>query len=142
TSYGNKTIGELLLSPTRTYLPFLNALPMDLVKSIKGIIHCTGGGQTKVLKFIKNKKVIKNNLLEIPPIFKIIQENSNTEWLEMYKVFNMGHRLEIYTNQSSATKIIEIANKFNIEAKVIGHVVEQPGESVLIQSPFGEFIYD
>lgn len=142
TPYGHKKLGELLLSPTRSYLPFIKSIPMDLSKKINGMIHCTGGGQTKVSKFISQKRIIKNNLFEVPPIFKAIQTNSETSWKEMYQVFNMGHRLEIYTDRYSAEKLIKIADSFNLMAQIIGHVTNHQGQSVLIQSHEGEFLYD
>jgi phosphoribosylformylglycinamidine cyclo-ligase len=134
-------VGELLLSPTRTYLPLLSAIPNSLKKEINGIIHCTGGGQTKVLHFINQLKIIKDSLLPIPPIFRLIQRNSNTPWQEMYQVFNMGHRLEIYLPEIFAQKLIDLAQSFNIEAKIIGRVEEFPERIVQIKSPHGDFEY-
>ena len=142
TPYGHKKLGELLLSPTRSYLPFIKSIPKDLSNKINGMIHCTGGGQTKVSKFISQKRIIKNNLFEVPPIFKAIQTNSETSWKEMYQVFNMGHRLEIYTDRYSAEEFIKIADTFNLKAQIIGHVTNHQGQSVLIQSHEGEFLYD
>lgn len=137
----NIPIGKLILSPTRTYLPVLKKLLTTHRKAINGMIHCTGGGQSKVKKFIQNKRVIKNNLLPIPPLFKMIQEESGTEWKEMYQVFNMGHRLEIYLNEADAQHVIDLAKSFNIDAQIIGYVEEMDGESVRIESPFGTFDY-
>lgn len=142
TPFGAKKLGELLLSPTRSYLPFIRSIPHDLLKKINGMIHCTGGGQTKVSKFISHKRIIKNNLFEVPPIFSAIQANSGTSWKEMYQVFNMGHRLEIYTDMNSAEKFMKIAESFNLEAKLIGHVTNHQGQSVLIQTQEEEFLYD
>jgi phosphoribosylformylglycinamidine cyclo-ligase len=138
-------IGKLVLSPTRTYLPVLKRVLEtfggDKRKDIHGLVHCTGGGQTKVQHFIKNKRVVKNNLLELPPLFKMIQEESGTGWKEMYQVFNMGHRLEFYLNEKDAQSIIDIATSFGIDAQVIGHVEEAEGEHVRVESAFGKFDY-
>ena len=134
-------VGDLLLSPTRTYLPVLQKVLETQKENITGIIHCTGGAQTKVLKFIDAKKVIKDQLLDIPPVFQMIQEASNTEWKEMYQVFNMGHRLEIYTNEESAQAIIDIIRSFNIEAQIIGRVEEAEENEVELHSPHGVFTY-
>lgn len=135
------TVGQLVLSPTRTYMPVLKELLKTHRKKIHGMIHCTGGGQAKVLKFIENKRVVKNNLLPIPPLFKMIQEESQADWKEMYQVFNMGHRLEIYLNEKDAQSVIDIAKQFNIDAQIIGHVEEAEGEEVVIDSPYGKFEY-
>ena len=117
------TIGKLLLSPTRTYAPLLKALLDSHFDAINGIIHCSGGGQTKCMKYLpKPLKIVKDNLFEIPPIFKLIQENSGADYKEMYQVFNMGHRLEVFTNETAAKEMIAIANQFNIEAKIVGRV--------------------
>ncbi len=134
-------IGKLVLSPTRTYLPFLKPLLDQHRSAINGLIHCTGGGQSKVGKFIQDRRVIKNDLLPVPPLFKMIQEESGTSWKEMYQVFNMGHRLEIYTNKESAAAMIELAKKFNIDAKIIGHVEKAEGASVHLDTPYGSFDY-
>lgn len=134
-------VGELLLSPTRTYLPLLSAIPISLKKEINGIIHCTGGGQTKVLHFINQLKVIKDSLLPIPPIFRLIQSNSNTPWKEMYQVFNMGHRLEIYLPEAFAQQLIDLAKSFHIDAKIIGRVEEFSEKLVQIKCPQGDFEY-
>ena len=133
-------VGKLILSPTRTYIPLLQRL-LQFKQQINGIIHCTGGAQTKVLKFIKNKKIIKNNLFVTPPLFQMIQEESGTPWKEMYQVFNMGHRLEIYTDQETAEKMIEISKEMNIEAQIIGYVEESEVNEVEIESPYGRFNY-
>lgn len=135
------TIGKLILSPTRTYLPVMKQILDQLSNQINGIIHCTGGAQTKVLKFIENKRVIKDNLLDLPPLFRLIQEESATEWREMYQVFNMGHRLEFYTDAETADKIIEISKSFNIDAQVIGRVEDADENEVQINSLYGSFSY-
>lgn len=135
-------LGKLVLSPTRTYLPLLHAIMQSGKQSkISGIIHCSGGAQTKVLHFLDEGKVIKDNLLEIPPLFKIIQEESGTDWKEMYKVFNMGHRLEVYCDESIAADLISIAEQFNIEAQVVGRVESSTNPEVEITGPGGTFNY-
>lgn len=134
-------IGKLILSPTRTFLPFIKPLLEELRPHIHGMIHCTGGGQTKVLKFLDNKKVIKNDLLPIPPLFQLIQEESGATWKEMYQVFNMGQRLEVYLPEAYAQTVIELAKSFNIDAKVVGHVEENAFNQVNIHSPYGNFEY-
>lgn len=134
-------IGKLILSPTRTFLPFIKPLLEQLRPHIHGMIHCTGGGQTKVLKFLDNKKVVKNDLLPTPPLFQLIQSESGATWKEMYQVFNMGQRLEVYLPAAYAQQVIELAQSFNIEAKVVGHVEENPFNQVSIFSPYGHFEY-
>lgn len=121
---GNSTLdlGKFVLSPTRTYMPLLREIFLKYRKNIDGLIHCTGGGQTKVMKFVKNKRIIKDNLFEIPALFKLIQNESNASIKEMYEVFNMGHRMELYTDLQYAEDIISISKSFGIEAKIIGHV--------------------
>ena len=135
------TVGQLILSPTRTYAPVAKVLLDELRQHIHGMVHCSGGAQTKVLHFIENLHVIKNNLLPIPPLFKLIQAQSNTTWREMYEVFNMGHRLEIYLPQQHAQRVVEIANSFNIEAQIIGRVEAHQHKKVTIQSEVGHFEY-
>ncbi len=135
------TIGELVLSPTRTYLPVIKQLFDQYREGITGMIHCTGGGQIKVKKFIKNKRVVKDNLLPIPPLFNLIQQESGTEWKEMYEVFNMGHRLEVYCDAAYAERIINLSKSFNIDAQIIGYVEDCEGEEVHIHSPKGKFEY-
>jgi phosphoribosylformylglycinamidine cyclo-ligase len=136
------TIGKLLLSPTRTYLPVLTAILKQYRASIHGIIHNTGGGLTKVLKFVENCHIIKNNLLPLPTLFKLIQQESNTDWNEMYQVFNMGTRLEIYIDQKTATELIDIARQFNINAQIIGEVTSCASRPRLsVKSPYGQFEY-
>ena len=126
------SIGKLVLSPTRTYLPVLKSILTSLKKDIHGIIHCTGGAQTKVKKFVGNVKVIKDDLLPIPPLFKMIQEESGTSPKEMFEVFNMGHRLEIYLPEASAQSVINICSSFNLEAKIIGRVESNKNAAVEI----------
>lgn len=135
------TIGKLVLSPTRTYLPFIHRLLAEHRNYIHGMIHNTGGGQTKVVKFLDQKKVIKNNMLAVPPLFKMIQEVAQTSWREMYQVFNMGQRLEVYLPEDQAQKAIELAQSFNIDAQVIGRVEEAETNTVEIQSEYGTFTY-
>ena len=135
------SIGKLLLSPTRTYLPLLKNILKKHRHNIHGIIHCTGGGQTKVQKFIQNKRVVKNNLFPTPPLFDLIQKESQTSWREMYQVFNMGHRLEIYLPSEFAESLINIAEEFNISAKIIGYVTNSEREEVCIESENGRFEY-
>lgn len=133
--------GKLVLSPTRTYAPVIKEVLEKYRDSISGLIHCSGGAQTKVLHFIDNVHVIKDNLFDVPPLFKLIQEQSSTSWLEMYKVFNMGHRFEIYADPKAAAGIIAIAQSFNIDAKIVGHVELYDGKKVTIRSEFGTFEY-
>jgi phosphoribosylformylglycinamidine cyclo-ligase len=135
------TIGKLVLSPTRTYLPPLVKLLDTIRPHIHGMIHCTGGAQAKVLKFIENKKVIKDNLFPVPPLFQLIYDESGTDWREMYQVFNMGHRLEVYLPEAHAQTAIDIAQSFNIDAQIIGRVEEAEQNEVEIQSPYGTFQY-
>ena len=129
-----ENIGKLLLSPTRTYAPVFQKILKKFRKKISGIIHCTGGGQTKILHFVKNCRIIKDNMLEIPEIFNIIKQQTNTSWKEMYEVFNMGHRMEIYCNSSLANEIISISKSFNIEAKIIGKVEKSDKKELIIES--------
>lgn len=134
-------VGKLILSPTRTYAPVAKAFLEELRPQIHGMVHCSGGAQTKVLHFIENLHVIKDNLFPIPPLFRLIQEQSGTSWQEMYKVFNMGHRLEVYLNEEHAQRIIEISQSFGIDAQIIGRVEDAESKKVTIRSEFGEFIY-
>lgn len=132
--------GQLVLSPTRTYAPVIRKILDAKRNKIHGMIHCTGGAQTKVLHFINdNCKIIKDNMFAVPPLFKIIKEESNTDWKEMYQVFNMGHRMEIYVSPEDAEEIIQISKSFNIDAQVIGHVEEDSKPSLTIKSEFGVF---
>jgi phosphoribosylformylglycinamidine cyclo-ligase len=137
----NIPIGKLLLSPTRTFLPIMNQIIPKFGDKIDGIIHNTGGGLTKVLKFISNKKIIKKDLIGLPPIFKLIQEESGMDWYEMNRVFNMGNRMEFYTDQETALGIIEIAKSFQVEAKIIGYVEDHTYNEVLVQTENGDFHY-
>lgn len=135
------TIGKLVLSPTRTYLPILKPLLDELRPVINGIIHCSGGAQTKVVKFIKNCNIIKDNLFEIPPLFTLIQKESGTDWKEMYQVFNMGHRMEVYVPEQYAQHIIDISNSFNVKAQIVGHVENYDGEKVTINTSNANYEY-
>ena len=133
--------GQLVLSPTRTYAPIIKKILDNHRSEIHGMVHCSGGAQTKVLHFVENVHVIKDNLFELPPLFKTIQEESKTEWKEMYKVFNMGHRMELYVAPELAEAIIEISKSFNVDAKIVGRVEAHDGKKLTIQSEFGEFVY-
>ena len=133
--------GQLVLSPTRTYAPIIKKILDNHRSEIHGMVHCSGGAQTKVLHFVENVHIIKYNLFELPPLFKTIQEESKTEWKEMYKVFNMGHRMEVYVAPELADTIIEISKSFNVDAKIVGRVEEYDGKKLTIQSEFGEFVY-
>ncbi len=136
------TIGKLVLSPTRTYAPVIIEVFKEYRSQIHGMIHCSGGAQTKVLHFVEKLHIIKDNLFAVPPLFKIIHEQSGTDWKEMYKVFNMGHRMEIYTDQRYADKIIDVAKRFGIEGKIIGRVEASPQKQVTITGEYGTFIYN
>ena len=134
--------GKLVLSPTRTYAPLIKKIFEEIDrKKINGIIHCSGGAQTKILHFVDKLHIIKDNLFDLPPVFKLIQQESGTSWKEMYQVFNMGHRMEIYTDRSTADKIISISNGFNIEAKIVGRVEESKNKKLTISSTYGTFEY-
>ena len=135
-------IGKLVLSPTRTYAPIMVKVLEQFRTAIHGMVHCSGGAQTKVLHFIESLHVIKDDLFEVPPLFKIIQEQSATEWKEMYKVFNMGHRLEIYLPAQYAEDVISISKAFEVDAKIIGRVENAPSKKVTLKTEFGEFIYE
>ncbi len=135
------TIGQLILSPTRTYAPVAKVLLDELRPQIHGMVHCSGGAQTKVLHFIDNLHVIKDNLFPIPPLFRLIQAESGTDWREMYQVFNMGHRLEIYLPEAHAQQVIDIATRFNIDAQIVGRVESFSGKRVTVSSEAGEFVY-
>ena len=138
----NIDIGKMLLSPTRSYAPLLKLIFDEIGRNkINGIIHCTGGGQTKILHFIDNLHILKNNLFEIPPIFRLIMNESNTDPKEMYKVFNMGHRMEIYIDPEYASKVIDISKSVEIDAKIIGEVIESDHKKLSIQSELGNFNY-
>jgi len=133
--------GKLVLSPTRTYAPLIREILKHHRKNIQAMIHCSGGAQTKALHFAGPVHIIKDNLFPVPPLFRMIQEESHTSWKEMYQVFNMGHRFEIYTNESSANAMIELAGKYQIDARVVGHCEEFPEKKLTIRSKQGEFIY-
>ena len=133
--------GKLLLSPTRTYAPIVKKILDKYRTQIHGMIHCSGGGQTKVLKFINNLHIVKDNLLDVPPLFRIIQKQSATNWSEMYEVFNMGHRLELYIPSGIAEDLIAISKSFNVDAKIIGYVKESDHRKLTIKSEFGTFEY-
>lgn len=134
-------VGKLILSPTRTYLPIMVPILDNFRKQIHGIIHCSGGAQTKVLHFTNKYHIVKDNMFALSPLFRMIQESSGTDWKEMYKVFNMGHRLEIYTNEKAAEEMIQIAKEFNIEAQIVGHVEDSEKKQLTIKSEFGTFEY-
>ncbi len=134
--------GKLVLSPTRTYAPIIKEiLKKHTSKDIHGMVHCSGGAQTKILHFIDNLHIVKNNMFEIPPLFKLIQEQSKTDWKEMYQVFNCGHRMELYVSLEVADEIIKISKSFNVDAKIIGRVETSEVKKLTIKSEFGEFVY-
>ncbi|GGC05001.1 AIR synthase-related protein [Dyadobacter sediminis] len=135
-------VGQLILSPTRTYAPVAKALLDEMRPHIHGMVHCSGGAQTKILHFVDNLHIIKDNLLPIPPLFRLIQQESGTSWQEMYKVFNMGHRLEIYLPEAHAEKVISISRSFGIDAQVIGRVEESPAKKLTIRNESGEYHYN
>lgn len=136
------TAGKLVLSPTRTYAPVIKVILDKYRSQIDGMVHCSGGAQTKVLHFVDNVHVIKDNLFPIPPLFDLIQKESNTDWQEMYKVFNMGHRMELYVPEEIAQDIIQISESFGIPAQIIGRVEDSATKQVTINSPYGTFIYE
>ena len=133
--------GQLVLSPTRTYAPIIKKILDHHRSEIHGMVHCSGGAQTKVLHFVENVHIIKDNLFELPPLFKTIQEESKTDWKEMYKVFNMGHRMELYVPSEIAQDIINISKSFDVDAQIVGRVEAHDGKKLTIQSEFGEFVY-
>lgn len=134
--------GMLVLSPTRTYAPVINKIFKEIGRDkINGIVHCSGGAQTKILHFVDNLHIIKDNLFDTPLVFKLIQSESNTNWREMYQVFNMGHRMEIYIDEDYSSKIIEISKSFNIDAKIIGRVESSKKKKLTIVSKYGKFEY-
>jgi phosphoribosylformylglycinamidine cyclo-ligase len=134
-------IGQLILSPTRTYAPLVKKILSKNRESVKGMIHCSGGGQTKVLHFIDKLHIIKDNLFPIPTLFELIQSESKTSWKEMYEVFNMGHRLEIYTDESEASWMIDMAKEFNIQAQIIGRVEKSDKKKLTIITNNNKFEY-
>jgi phosphoribosylformylglycinamidine cyclo-ligase len=135
-------VGKLVLSPTRTYLPIVKQILKNYRGEIDGMIHCSGGGQTKVLHFASDVHIIKDNLFDTPALFRLIQQESKTDWKEMYKVFNMGHRLEIYTDKKYAEDLISISKSFNIEAKIIGRVETYKGKKLTIKKGLETYIYE
>ncbi|WPV66804.1 AIR synthase related protein [Chitinophaga sp. LS1] len=139
--FGSIDAGKLVLSPTRTYAPVIKKVLEGYRAQIHGLVHCSGGAQTKVLHFVDNVHVIKDNLFPIPPLFSLIQEQSGTGWKEMYQVFNMGHRMELYVPEAIAADIIKISEGFNIEAKIVGRVEAAEKKQVTVRSEKGEFIY-
>jgi phosphoribosylformylglycinamidine cyclo-ligase len=134
-------VGKMILSPTRTFSPIIKEIFENYFDKIDGMVHCTGGGQTKVLHFVKNLRIIKNNLFKTPPLFSMIQSQSNSQWHEMYKVFNMGNLLEFYTDENTAQSLITLAAKFNIDAQIIGHVEAAEKNELIVTTEHGEFIY-
>jgi len=136
------TAGKLVLSPTRTYAPIIKQMLDGYRSQIHGMVHCSGGAQTKVLHFVDDVHIIKNNLFPVPPLFKLIQEESKTSWQEMYKVFNMGHRMELYVPQEISQNLINISKSFGVDAQIIGLVEAADKKQVTIQSEFGEFVYN
>lgn len=134
--------GKLVLSPTRTYAPVVKKVLDEMRADIHGMVHCTGGAQTKVLHFVgENCRVVKDNMFPVPPLFKAIAKESGTDWSEMYKVFNMGHRLEVYLSPEHAEEVIAISKSFNIDAQIVGRVEESDKKELIIKSEFGEFKY-
>ena len=134
--------GKLVLSPTRTYAPVIKRLLDEMRKDIHGMVHCSGGAQTKVMNFVgDNCRVVKDNLFPLPPLFRTIKEQSGTDWEEMYKVFNMGHRMEIYLSEKDAQRVIDISKSFNIDARIVGRIEESDRKELIIKSEFGEFRY-
>jgi phosphoribosylformylglycinamidine cyclo-ligase len=133
--------GKLVLSPTRTYAPIIKSILDKYRSKIYGMVHCSGGAQTKVLHFVDDVHVIKDNMFDLPPLFRLIQKESGTSWQEMYKVFNMGHRMELYVSEDIALDIIDISNSFNVDAQIVGRVENSKGKKLTIVSEFGTFTY-
>lgn len=133
--------GKLVLSPTRTYAPVIKSILDEFRSAVHGMVHCSGGAQTKILHFVDNLKIVKNNMFPVPPLFRMIQEESGTSWQEMYKVFNMGHRMELYLPLEYANRVIEISQSYGIEAQIIGHVEASTTRELVIESEFGRFNY-
>ena len=133
--------GKLVLSPTRTYAPVIKKMLDEMRPKIHGMVHCSGGAQTKVMHFVEKMKVVKNNLFPVPPLFNIIQEQSGTDWHEMYKVFNMGHRMEIYVDAADAQRVIDISQSFGIDARIVGYTMPAPQNELIIESDKGRFEY-
>ena len=135
--------GKLVLSPTRTYSPIISLIFRDLRNNIHGMIHCSGGAQTKIMHFLgQNLRVVKDHLFPVPPLFDLIQKQSGTDWQEMYKVFNMGHRMEIYLPEEYAQQVIDISNSFDVEAQIVGRVEQSAHRELIIKSEFGTFVYE
>ena len=134
-------VGKLVLSPTRTYAPIIKKVLEKYRDKIDGIIHCSGGAQTKILHFVDNLHIIKDNMFDLPPLFQLIKDESNTDWKEMYKVFNMGHRMELYVPKEITEDIISTSKSFNVDAQIIGRVESHNGKKLTINSEFGKFIY-
>ena len=141
TAIAHVNAGRLVLSPTRTYAPVIRKVLETMRPRIHGMVHCTGGGQTKILHFIDRMHVIKDSLFPVPPLFDLIQKSSSTPWVEMYRVFNMGHRMELYVAPGDAEAIINIASEFNLDARVVGRCEASPSSRLTIRSEFGEFNY-
>jgi len=136
------TVGQLVLSPTRTYAPVIKRVLDEMKPKVHGMVHCTGGAQTKVLHFVgENCKVVKDNMFDVPPLFKMIKEESGTDWREMYQVFNMGHRMEVYVSDEDAQAVIDISRSFNIDAQIVGHI-DEGRKSLTIKSEYGTFEYE
>ncbi|MDL2262378.1 phosphoribosylformylglycinamidine cyclo-ligase, partial [Bacteroidales bacterium OttesenSCG-928-I21] len=133
--------GKLVLSPTRTYAPIIKKILKKYRNQINGIIHCSGGAQTKILNFVENLHIVKNNMFEIPLLFELIQHQSETSWQEMYKVFNMGHRMELYVNENIVDDIISISKSFNVDAQIIGYCEKNDAKKLTINSEKGKFEY-
>ena len=134
--------GKMVLSPTRTYAPIIKKILDSHHNNIHGMVHCSGGAQTKILHFVDDLQIIKDNMFDVPPLFKMIQEESGTDWKEMYKVFNMGHRMELYVPEEIASTIINISESFNVEAQIVGRVEAQGKKQLTIKSKYGEFVYN
>tara|TARA_B100000809_G_scaffold149964_1_gene147470 strand:+ start:4148 stop:5320 length:1173 start_codon:yes stop_codon:yes gene_type:complete len=134
--------GKMVLSPTRTYAPIIKNILDNHHGNVHGMVHCSGGAQTKILHFVDDLQIVKDNMFDVPPLFKMIHEQSGTDWKEMYKVFNMGHRMEIYVPQGIANDIIAISKSFNVDAKIVGRVEAQGKKQLTIKSEFGEFVYN
>jgi len=133
--------GKLVLSPTRTYAPVVKAILDEMSRRIHGMVHCSGGAQPKVMHVVKNKRVVKDNFYPTPPLLELIPRESQTEWSEMYKVFNMGHRLEVYLSEENASRVIEISESFGIPARSGGRGEEAPTNELILQTPYGEIRY-
>jgi phosphoribosylformylglycinamidine cyclo-ligase len=134
--------GKLVLSPTRTYAPIIKAILSKFSNNeVHGMVHCSGGAQTKILHFVEKLQIVKDNLFEVPPLFKLIQEESKTDWKEMYQVFNMGHRMELYVPEKIASEIIQISKSFGVDAQIVGRVLDSESKSLTITSEYGTFRY-